>query len=254
MNRALTNYNSAIDSAGGKEGKYHIENNKSVKMELKIGNSVKVKAGVLEPDTEQFEIGGWQGRIIEIDTTSTDEGTLVSIEWDVETLKLLPADYIIQSEIEGLGWEMMVLFEADIEKAEARDNVPDIKKMQDELAEKYYWSSLGEDGLRIAAVLEGTDRNDELKCFKVWHKNLDSGLIFPIRAVVSESEENEMINEGSEIEISSLSSVDERFGILAAIKLSEINYKFPLCDLDVTDKRSANYQFVKDYTVWFANR
>ena len=26
---------------------------------MKIGDSVKVKTGVLEPDNEQFEIGGW---------------------------------------------------------------------------------------------------------------------------------------------------------------------------------------------------
>jgi len=31
---------------------------------MKIGDSVKVKKGVLEPDTEKFEIGGWQGRIL----------------------------------------------------------------------------------------------------------------------------------------------------------------------------------------------
>ena len=46
---------------------------------MKIGDSVKVKTGVLEPDNEKFEIGGWQGRIVNIDTVSTDEGTLVGI-------------------------------------------------------------------------------------------------------------------------------------------------------------------------------
>ena len=31
-------------------------------------------------------------------------------------------------------------------------------------------------------------------------------------------------------------------------------YVFPLCDLEVVDKSSSNYQPVKDYAVWFANR
>jgi len=221
---------------------------------MKIGESVKVKTGVLEPDTEQFEIGGWQGRIVNIDTTSTDEGTLVSIEWDAATLKQLPADYIIESVVEGLGWETMVLFESDIEKAESRDKESDVKKMQDELSEKYYWSSFGEDGLRIAAVLEGTNREDEMKCFPIWHKYLDNALSFPIKAVVSESEENDKIKEGTNVIISSLSKVDECYGILAAITFNGVKSEFPLCDLEVSDNKSASYQSINDYIVWFANR
>jgi len=29
---------------------------------------------------------------------------------------------------------------------------------------------------------------------------------------------------------------------------------FPLCDLTVVGKKSSNYQPIKDYCVWFANR
>ena len=48
---------------------------------MKIGDCVKVKKGVLEPDTEKFEISGWQGRIIEIDSLT---GTLgVPRSWAV---------------------------------------------------------------------------------------------------------------------------------------------------------------------------
>jgi hypothetical protein len=221
---------------------------------MKIGDSVKVKTGVLEPDTELFEISGWQGRIIELDTLSTDEDTLVSIEWDSATLQLIPGDYIMQSEVEGLGWEMMVLFESNIELTDSRDNVSEVKKMQEELSEKYYWCSLGEDGLRIAAVLDGTNREDEMKCFTIWNKHLNSSLSFPIKAVVSESEENDKIKEGTDVEISLLSKVDECYGILASITTNGIKFEFPLCDLEVTEKKSANYQFINDYTVWFANR
>jgi len=32
-------------------------------MSLEIGNSVKVKQGIKEPDSEDLEIGGWQGRV-----------------------------------------------------------------------------------------------------------------------------------------------------------------------------------------------
>ena len=221
---------------------------------MKVGDSVRVKAGVLEPDTEKFEISGWQGRVVEIDTLSTDEGTLVNIQWDGVTLQLIPPDYIIQSEIEALGWDTMVLFESDIEESVSRDTPEDVKKMQEALSDKYYWSYLGEDGLRIDAVLEGADRNDEQKCFEKWIGHFERSLTLPCHAEVSESEENEQIKEGTTVEISKLSGVNDRFGILAAIAIDGVNYEFPLCDLDVTDKKSANYQIVNDYTVWFANR
>jgi len=221
---------------------------------MKIGDSVKVKTGVLEPDTEKFEIGGWQGRVVEIDTMTTDEGTLVNIQWDGVTLKQIPPDYIIQSEIEGLGWDMMVLFESDIEMTASRDSLEDVKMVQEALFEKYYWSHLGEDGLRIAAVLEGTDRNDEKSCFEKWMKHIERNLTLPCQAEVMESEENGQINEGSTVEISKISELDDRFGILATITFEGNNFEFPLCDLDVTDKKSPNYQYINDYTVWFANR
>ena len=221
---------------------------------MKIGDSVKVKTGVLEPDTEKFEIGGWQGRIVEIDALTTDEGTLINIVWDKVTLQQIPPDYIIQSEIEGLGWETMVLFESDLEMAVSRDTVEEVKSMQEELSEKYYWSSLGEDGLRITEVLEGTDRKDEKTCYETWMTHLNKSLIFPFQAEVMESEDIKEIKEGTIVEISALSNVDDRFGILATIKTKNSESGFPLCDLDVTDNRSANYQLINDYSVWFANR
>ncbi|MDP4238639.1 MAG: calcium-binding protein [Bacteroidota bacterium] len=223
-------------------------------MELKTGDSVRVKAGVLEPDTEEFEIGGWQGRIVETNTTIPAEGTLVSIEWDVETLQHMPAEYIIQSEIEGLGWELMILSEQDLEKVVSRDSVSDVKKMQEELSEKYYWSSFGEEGIRIATVLEGIDRNDEKTCFATWHGHLASKLSFPIKAVVSESEENELIPEGEKVTLTSLSTINNRYGILVTVNWKDRHYEFPLCDLEVPDDPSENYFLLTDYVVWFANR
>ena len=223
-------------------------------MSLKIGDSVKVKIGVLEPDTEAFEIGGWQGRIVEIDAVSSAEGALVGIEWDAMTLQQIPPDYIIQSEMEGMGWDMMVLYESDVEKTVSRDQQADVKRMQDELSEKYYWYSLGEDGVRIAAVLEGVGRNDEMKCFDAWYKYLESKLSFPVQAIVSESEDMGLIKEGDKVVIQSLSTIADRYGIMAKVKLKDANYEFPLCDLDAANKDSAGFQLINDYGIWFGNR
>ena len=223
-------------------------------MEFKVGDSVQVKAGILEPETEQFEIGGWQGRIVELDDKTTVEGTLVGIEWDVETLQQMPAEYIIQSEIEGLGWELMMLLEQDLEKAVSRNSVSEVKKMQEELSEKYYWSSFGVEGSRIAAVLGDANRNDNDTCFAIWHDHLASKLSFPIKAVVSESEENQLITEGEKVTLTSLSTINDRYGILVTVKWKDSHYDFPLCDLEVPDDPSENNFLITDYVIWFANR
>lgn len=59
-------------------------------MKLKPGDSIMVKQGVKEPDFEKFELGGWLGRVTEIDSSSNPDHILVTIEWDTETLKQIP--------------------------------------------------------------------------------------------------------------------------------------------------------------------
>ncbi len=51
-------------------------------LKIKIGDSVIVRQGVKEPDLGEFEIGGWQGRIVGIDTKSDNDNILITIEWD----------------------------------------------------------------------------------------------------------------------------------------------------------------------------
>ncbi len=53
-----------------------------MKLNYKIGDSVVVRPGVKEPDLEMFTIGGWQGRVLEIDADSDKENILITIEWD----------------------------------------------------------------------------------------------------------------------------------------------------------------------------
>ena len=199
-------------------------------MSLKIGDSVKVLAGVKEPDNEYFEMGDWQGRITEIDTVSNKENnTLITLEWDSLTLKLLPADYIIQSEIEGLGWEQMNLYETDVEKTVSRDNKHDVKKMQDLLSDKYYWYSFGEEGIRISNVMEGVNAKDGGKCFDRWFDYLKKGLSFPVKAIVSENAEDiGPVRNGEQVIIKSLSKIVDMYGILVDVKLNRSKYVFPL--------------------------
>jgi len=225
-----------------------------MKLNLKIGDSVIVRQGVKEPDSEEFELGGWQGRVLEIDTNSDKDNVLITIEWDSQTLIQIPSDYIVQSEIDGFDWSSMILYDSDLEKSIPRDKKENVKKAKDKLSEKYYWASLGEEGSRISKILQGVSPNDEMKCLQKWVEQLDKDLIFPIQAIVSETEDNWLIKSGDKVLIKSLPHIVDIYGIIASIRLNGKNFEFPLCDLKVIDSTQANFQLIDDYRTWFANR
>ncbi len=47
-----------------------------MKPNLKIGDSIIVRQGVKEPDFEEFELAGWQGKTLEIDADSDKDNVL----------------------------------------------------------------------------------------------------------------------------------------------------------------------------------
>jgi len=221
---------------------------------LKIGDSVIVNQGVKEPDLEAFELGGWQGRVTEIDTKSNKDNILITVEWDSITLNQIPSDYIIQSEIDGFSWSSMVLYDSNLEKTTPRDKIKNVEKAIDELSDKYYWSSLGEEGVRISKVLQGVKPDDEMKSLQKWVEHLDKELTFPIPAIVVESEDYGSINSGDEVIIKSLTHIVDMYGVIASIRLNGKKSEYPLCDLEVLDKTKSDFQLIDDYRIWFANR
>jgi len=223
-------------------------------LRFKIGDSVVVKQGIKEPDLEEFEIGGWQGRVVEIDSKSDNDNILTTIEWDSLTLKQIPSDYIEQSEREGYDWQNMTLYASELEKTNPRDKKENVRKIKNELSDKYYWTSLGDEGIRISKVLGKINPHDEMKCLQKWVAYLDKKLTFPVDAIVSDSEDNWLIKTGDNVLIKSLPHIVDMYGIIASIRLNGKKYEFPLCDLEVIDKTKPNFQLIEDYRTWFANR
>ena len=226
----------------------------SLDMKLKIGDSVIVNKGVKEPDLEEFELGGWQGRVVDIDTKSDKQNVLITIEWDSLTLNQIPSKYIVQSEVEGLDWTQMTLYESDMQKTIPRDSKENVKKAEDELSDKYYLESLGKEGLRISKILQGVDPNDEMKCLIKWFDYLEKELNFPVQAIVSDIEYNAILKDGDTVSIKSLHDTADMYGIIASIRFNGKKYMSPLCELEVIDKTKADFQLIEDYKTWFANR
>jgi len=217
------------------------------------GDSVVVMAGIKEPDLEEFEIGGWQGRVVDIDTKSDKKNTLITIEWDSLTLKQIPSNYIEQSEREGLDWKNMTLYDSELLKTKPRDKKENVKITQDKLSDEHYWDSFGDEGIRISKVLNKENPHNEMKCLQKWVEYLNNELIFPIHAIVSDSEDNWLIKSGDKVIIKSLPHIVDMYGIIASIRLNGEKYELPLCDLEAVDKKKEDFQLIEDYKIWFAN-
>ncbi len=216
---------------------------------FKIGDSVVVKAQVTDPDFG-IDLGGWQGRISEIQSDSN----LVCIDWDSQTLKQMPSNFITQSEEQGFGWEQFYLEITEIELTEARDTPAEVARVYEQLQDKHAFDHLGPEGAGIRQVLVNVNPNNETALWNAWEQHLQTCLSFPFEAKIAEVQEQGSLQAGQKVIVHKMLSVDNFYGILVAVKHDGRTHHVPLCDLEVTNLKSANYQPVKDYAVWFANR
>ena len=128
-------------------------------------------------------------------------------------------------------------------------------KIKKQLSSQYGWVALGEEGKRIQKVLAGVDQDDDMDALGAWEEHLDAKLTFPFEAHVAEVQERGPLRGGDQVIVTGLSDVtDDMYGIIVDLKVGRRKYAFPLCDLETTNKKSPNYQLVKDYAIWFANR
>lgn len=211
-------------------------------MRIKIDDSVKVRNGIMCPDDDSLCIGGWQGRVFEIDEA-------VGIRWDSITLKQIPHKYIRQSEEDGLDWAEMYLETDEIESAPARDTEEEADNVREKMESTFFWLSEGKEGERILKVIANAD--DEVEA---WHGYLTQTLKFPFEAKVSEPQDKGQLNQGDVVQIQNIGEADEHYGVLAEVVYDRKKLVFPMCDLTAKDKQSPNYLPLKDYCVWFANR
>jgi hypothetical protein len=180
---------------------------------FKEGDSVVVKPGIVDPDFG-VEIGGWQGRILE--------------------------------EEQGLDWTKMYLEAQEIELTSPRDTEEDVARAIKGLSKEYAWSYLGEEGKRIGKVLGGVDEDDEMAALDAWEEHLSKSLGFPFEAEVAEYQEIGPLQAGDRVKVMGIALVDDLYGVIVDLRHGRRKYAFPLCDLEVIDEKSANYQIVRD--------
>ena len=113
---------------------------------FKIGDSVKVKQGVMDYQTEKFDMSGWQGRIIDIDELVITPGMpfdqCVEIDFDSITLQQMPEKYIKYSLKRCRDIRCQQFFITEIEAALPRDTKAELIAARLELDKKYDYASI----------------------------------------------------------------------------------------------------------------
>ena len=219
----------------------------------KIGESVVVKPGAIDPDYG-YDLTDWQGRVVENHHVDEQKNPLVTIEWDSVTLQQMPSKMIEQCEEDGLDWSRMGLYAKEVQPTSPRDKIHQVQKVKAEIADKHQMDHLGEQGRRMQQILNRADRKGEMGRFKAWEKYLKANLTFPFEAEVSEPQERGPIRTGERVSVLGIEIIDDSYGIIVSIKTKRGHYAFPLCDLEALPDTSPNYQPLNDYVVWFANR
>lgn len=231
---------------------------------LKIGDVVKVRQGTTDPDFEEIDISGWQGKITEVEDTS--EGRQFLIVWDNTTLNEMSDEALEQSELEGLDYKKMYLFESDVEPAEARPEEDLIERNIEPLPDEFKRAAkiLGDDTLEV---------NDEnLEKYRIY---LKENFEFPGLITGSEDfpwEERYVFGYGDKAEYKKLKKTrpsykdlfrlldilyegnkyDGLIGKIKRIKDGKI-FEMTLNYLKAKDEKSKNFQLLDDYAVWYDN-
>lgn len=217
-------------------------------MKLKIGNSVRVKDGVMDGEFPEFALGGYQGRIADISKDDTGM-VLISVEWDSLSLRQLPNSYIEQSIEAELDWSINVFGDDQLEIVTPRDKEVDVEHALADLESLHWWDGL-EYKTQICSVLDGCDPADDEECGKAWHQHLSQQLILPTKMIMSE----EAVAVGkykpnSLISVVSLHDYDSLGGIMVG---TEDGTEIPLCDLLPLENAPQNQvELLLSYTEWF---
>ncbi len=144
----------------------------------------------------------------------------------------------------------MCLKVEEVDLMESRDT----KEVIENIHKTRSWSWPGEEGKRIQRVLAGAEKENEIEALKTWEKYLEKTLIFPFDAKVLGGQDKGPLQSEDKVSVKKISLVDDHYGIIVEVRRGRKKYDHPLSDLEVINRDSPDYQPVKDYSVWFANR
>lgn len=216
---------------------------------ISIGQYVKVKNGIKAPDLDYQLMDDWQGKV----TAILKDDRLIEIEWDIKTLLNTPYQYLHDIISNGYDHQVMTLSLDELVSSTKRAFTRHEKST---LYAKLYWIdfySIQEVDEFYAELFKGVDVEDEYALLDKWEEHLSQMLNFPFETKVAETDRGGF-KIGTRIKLLDLDDYDDKYGIFGIGKGETGAVTFPICNLEATDKESKNYELLRNYVVWFANR
>ena len=222
---------------------------------VKIGDSVRVKKGIRDPDNSEKLIEDCQGRVIEVyeeilESNETPD-VMIDIAWDSVTLQNIDRDYVIALGKEGFDWSEMALALSDVDIVTPRDTEEDTKNAYELVHKDIYWESEGEEGLAIKKILGDAESLHEQ--YEAWDTYLKNTLKFPFKAD-NFAEKSGAIPYEATVKVTRIHSIDDWYGILMSVEYKNKFYQLPLADLSTVYQNGINYETVDLYDTWFADK
>ena len=226
---------------------------KSGSPRFKVGDKVRVKPGVSDPDFPDMPLGGWSGTVTEIIEHEGEINCVFTL--DDRTLKTLHPIYRKRCERDGLDFETMGLGEEDLEIDDGTQFAIEqpTQIMTPPLSEKDQ-----DDRVRMALGLTHDDPLPEVtyENLLTYHRYLSKNLVFPFKAryekLVGRSKRVEMPLTVTGLLRPEDCMIDEQYGIIGTGRDPEEEVNFPLAEIEVKGS-SPSCEMVSDYSYWFHN-
>ncbi len=217
-----------------------------------LGDAVRVRSGVTDPDFADIPLGGWVGKITEV-----EEGhpPLYLIRWNQDTLKNMHPVYRKRCERDGLDFEEMWVGEEDLEP-DAGD--PVILEQPTKIVTPTLSMKNQDDRIRIVFGLTRDDLLPDVDeaSLRIYHKHLAANMEFPFAATwAREIGMGEVTEKVTVLSLGGFEDdpwIDDMYGILCKAKMSRGEGELPLAQIEKV-KGKPNKQLVEDYAYWFWN-
>jgi len=244
---------------------------------MKVGDFVKVKKGIKDPDHQQFDMSEWTGIISKKFDTEKGEMQIIAIQWDINTLKKLPVEFVKNCIEDGCEFGTMHLAEEEVQLIDndKRNNEKEREKLILDLERKYEFAGFDEQENRISDLLDSTNihvNSENLKKYRTFLIQHLKGRILLNGVEDFPWEERFVFGFGSEKEYTQLRktrpSYKDTFKLVKILSADEFQgdllvkvqrqsdrrtFKIPLSQLKCIDEASDNYTLLDDFSVWVVN-
>jgi hypothetical protein len=220
-----------------------------------VGSGVRVKTGTTDPDFPDMPLGGWTGKVQEVNHEATPPTYL--IEWDRFTLHNIHHAYRSRCEREGLDLESMWLDEANLESEKGEPAA-----IEQPVALVSQPLDLNQEEDRVRAVFGLLTRDEpipriDLRSLRLYYEYLVSHLMFPFKGKLSypigpHRDTKSPLSVFRLLDPVKEYAPEEMYGLICNAVQKNERIELPLSCIDV-EEADPNRQLVADYSFWVSN-